>query len=453
MSAEEELQNLASGATWRLDKLSWMQDSVQNIKARTQRVRESIENGEWSGTSAGVAAAHLQAMEMTLANARSWLDRIDKTIPQHSEMIRQQAQSELDALPMGGLPSTVRDAIDRGQPEAMTPYGLIGLGTGPVGLAVASAFFQERREEEAQKALNRMRAFLTDRSDELDRTIRTGFDRVEPNDPNVNDQLTGDSDGTSSPVTGGPNPSVPPPVGRNPGGGGPTGTGPGSGGGGSGDVGGPVDPTGPNGPDGPNDPTLPQPLDPDWPPVITDPPPFDPDGPGSDGPGGQEDPNWTDTGQRPSVDSNLDGSAVRSGLGAAGLGAAGLAAGAKLAGAGGGNSGFGMGLGAVGPGGLGAAPAGAGLTGGGGLRGAAAAAGAGGSGGGSGASSNTAGSGRGARPGGMMMGGGAGGGAEKKSARSGLGGYIAPKLEDEGDCGPAARASRAGGRTPESDGS
>ncbi len=454
MSAEEELQNLASGATWRLDKLSWMQDSVQNIKARTQRVRESIENGEWSGTSAGVAAAHLQAMEMTLANARSWLDRIDKTIPQHSEMIRQQAQSELDALPMGGLPSTVRDAIDRGQPEAMTPYGLIGLGTGPVGLAVASAFFQERREEEAQKALNRMRTFLTDRSDELDRTIRTGFDRVEPNDPNVNDQLTGDSDGTSSPVTGGPNPSVPPPVGRNPGGGGPTGTGPGSGGGGSGDVGGPVDPTGPNGPDGPNDPTPPQPLDPDWPPVITDPPPFDPDGPGSDGPGGPEDPNWTDTGQRPSVDSNLDGSAVRSGLGAAGLGAAGLAAGAKLAGAGGGNSGFGMGLGAVGPGGLGAAPAGAGLTGGGGgLRGAAAAAGAGGSGGGSGASSNTAGSGRGARPGGMMMGGGAGGGAEKKSARSGLGGYIAPKLEDEGDGGPAARASRAGGRTPESDGS
>ncbi|MBS3183152.1 hypothetical protein [Leucobacter manosquensis] len=454
MSAEEELHHLASGASWHLDKLSWMQESLRNVKTRTQEVRESIENGEWSGTAASVAAAHLQAMELTLQNARSWLDDIEKIIPKHSELIRERAQQEIEALPMGGLPSTVRDAIDRGQPEAMTAYGLIGLGTGPVGVAVASAFFQERREEEARKAVDRMRKFVVERSEELDLAIRTGFDRVDPSDPNIKNQPTGDRDGTSSPVTGGPGPSVPPPVGRNPGGGGPTGTGPGSGGGGSGDVGGPVDPTGPNGPDGPNDPTLPQPLDPDWPPVITDPPPFDPDGPGSDGPGGPEDPNWTDTGQRPSVDSNLDGSAVRSGLGAAGLGAAGLAAGAKLAGAGGGNSGFGMGLGAVGHGGLGAAPAGAGLTGGGGgLRGAAAAAGAGGSGGGSGASSNTAGSGRGARPGGMMMGGGAGGGAEKKSARSGLGGYIAPKLEDEGDGGPAARASRAGGRTSESDGS
>ncbi|WP_206542600.1 hypothetical protein, partial [Leucobacter chromiiresistens] len=57
---------------------------------------------------------------------------------------------------------------------------------------------------------------------------------------------------------------------------------------------------------------------------------------------------------------------------------------------------------------------------------------------------------RGARPGGMMMGGGgAGGAAEKKSPKSGLGGYIAPKLEDEGDGGPAARASRAGSRTTE----
>ncbi len=49
----------------------------------------------------------------------------------------------------------------------------------------------------------------------------------------------------------------------------------------------------------------------------------------------------------------------------------------------------------------------------------------------------------------MMGGGGAGGAAEKKSPKSGLGGYIAPKLEDEGDGGPAARASRAGSRTTE----
>jgi hypothetical protein len=46
----------------------------------------------------------------------------------------------------------------------------------------------------------------------------------------------------------------------------------------------------------------------------------------------------------------------------------------------------------------------------------------------------------------MMMGGQGGASDSKKGAKNPGLGYIAPKLEDEGDGGPAAQASRAGRR-------
>jgi len=47
---------------------------------------------------------------------------------------------------------------------------------------------------------------------------------------------------------------------------------------------------------------------------------------------------------------------------------------------------------------------------------------------------------------GMMGGGGHGGGADKKTANTGLGGLIAPKLDDDAELGPRSAAAGAGGR-------
>lgn len=445
--AENALVKLANGVSWRMDNLGWMRAALTSTRTKVARVREAIQNGDWESLTADVAASHLAAYEATLGEADAWLEKLETLIPSHAAYVQEIAQAELSQLPMGGLPTAVRDAIDRGQPQAMTSYGLIALGTGPLGAAIASEFFESKRREAAENALIRVQTRISDFGDELLDAVARTFDEVTPElpkQPGEGPERKGPS-GPSTPGVG-TGPGAPSPSGWTPpGSGGPGGTsGPdGSGPGGNGSGPGGQQPSGPGGSQGPNDPPS---GGPDWPHVIADPPIVDPNRPGGDAPGSGDDPHWTDPGRRPSVDSSLDGSTMRSGLGAAGLGAAGLAAGAKLAGSGGGG-GLGLGLGAVGPGGLGAA--GGPAAGGGGLRGAAAAAGTGGS-GASNASSNSSGSGRGARPGGMMMGGGgAGGAAEKKSPKSGLGGYIAPKLEDEGDGGPAARASRAGSRATE----
>lgn len=46
----------------------------------------------------------------------------------------------------------------------------------------------------------------------------------------------------------------------------------------------------------------------------------------------------------------------------------------------------------------------------------------------------------------MMAGGGAGGGSDKKEKKSGLGGHIAPKLEDDEDFTAQSDSARAGSR-------
>jgi hypothetical protein len=174
---------------------------------------------------------------------------------------------------------------------------------------------------------------------------------------------------------------------------------------------------------------------------------------------------------------NGGGGGLGSGLAGGGGGAAALAA-AKLGGAGGAgrlglNGGGGAGsnganarLGAAGSGGAG------GRLGGGGLAGAGGTGGTGGAGAGarlggggllgssgSGATPGAAGAGgaaatsggSGARGGGMMGGGGGGGGGGDKEKRSGLGGFMAPKLEDEDDAAPRSTGASAGGRQPKSE--
>jgi hypothetical protein len=47
-----------------------------------------------------------------------------------------------------------------------------------------------------------------------------------------------------------------------------------------------------------------------------------------------------------------------------------------------------------------------------------------------------------------MMGGGGGGAGGDREKRSGLGGFMAPKLEDEDEAAPRSTGASAGGREP-----
>lgn len=433
-AAEDELVRLASGVNWRIDKLTHMQSALDALQGRAARVRDSIRNGHWEGDAAQAAEVQLSDIVKTFGRASRWVQQVHELIDHHSDEVRHEASAKLESLPTGDLPSAVRDAIDRGKPQPMAEYGIIGALAGPAGVITASLFFANQREERAKEAVTELRESIARKKDALEALIRVGFDPIakkKGRGPGGGGGPEGSGDGDF--VSGGPGISGGPGnLGGGPGVGGAPhlpgpGTHPGVPGPGPGsDVPGP-DPDGPPHPE--------RPPFPDEPPVRPEPP--NPgggpgEGPG-DGNGGPRNP-----GDGPSVDSGLDGTIGRTGLGAAGLGAVGLAAGAKIA-----SSGSGLGGVLGGASGLGQGIAGLGA--GGGLRGAATAAGAGGASGagagGSGASGSRAG-----RPGMMMGGGGGAAGSDKKGGKRGLGGYLAPKLEDEGDGGPAARASRAGGR-------
>ncbi len=428
--AEDELVRLASGVHWRIDKLTQMESSLEALERRVTTVSNAIENGKWEGHAALVAKSQLVAIAKTFAEASKWVHEVYVLIDDHSTAVQDAAEKKLNELPTGDLPSAVRDAIDRGRPQPMAQYGIIGALSGPAGMFTAGLFFANRRAEAAQEAVSELGDLVEEKRQALEALVARGFDPVPPEPvlvPIPGPQPGGPSGSQLGPGTGG------------------TGGGPGSLGGGPGVGGAPhlpgpgthpgvpgpgpgSDVPGPD-PDGPPNPG--RPPFPGEPPVRPEPPtPGGDPGPGGDGP--------RNPGDGPSVDSGLDGTIGRTGLGAAGLGAVGLAAGAKIA-----SSGSGLGGVLGGASGLGQGIAGLGA--GGGLRGAATAAGAGGASGagvgGSGASGSRAG-----RPGMMMGGGGGAAGSDKKGGKRGLRGYLAPKLEDEGDGGPAARASRAGGR-------
>lgn len=227
----------------------------------------------------------------------------------------------------------------------------------------------------------------------------------------------------------------------------------------------------PEGPGGTMDP-LPTPGGPGWPidevgmPTPVEPPRYVPGGPGGPAPGpggtipgpggGGYDPDWPQRG--PNVDSGSGGTIGNPGLTAGLLGGGAIAGGAALrwgkgAGAAGtqglgpgglggaGGTGGLLGSGAPGTGGAGS---GAGLPGGRGLAGNVPGGGAGGTTGlGAGSGSASGGSANGIMAGG---GAGAGGGSDRKGKRSGLGGHIAPKIEDDEDFVPQSDSARAGQR-------
>jgi hypothetical protein len=397
--------------------------------AEVSKVRKEIEAGKWRGDTAGVASEHLRAAKETFKNAQQWVGNIDRLLGEHNTQIREKAETLLAGLPDGGVPLAIVDAVRQGAKTVSTQYGVVPLPSITTGLGILHSLFSQGREREADKALVELTKFVEERKNELSDLLSKGFDVVKPK--------------PSEPIPEGP-------------------------------IGGPGGPGGKGGPGGPGGPGLP-PIPPPLPPRTK--PPTWPDSSrddDSDRRGGvdtrnnnkndrdprlppkppvdTEDERNRDRGwdtdddhnrsldnrevRGPSVDSHLTGSTMRNSLGAAGLGAAGLAAGVKLAG---GSAGLAGGIG----GGVGLA---AGLGGGGlgGLQGAAAAK-ASGSAAGAGANTNASGA-RGAGKPGMMMGGQGGASDSKKGAKNPGLGYIAPKLEDEGDGGPAAQASRAGRR-------
>ena len=422
ISNERQLEELAFGEDWNLDHLGGLISSIARVQERISETVTQLSE-KWTGAAAATAIARLNVHQRNLGKFRSMLFEAQNLITGIGEFAcsadcansrrSSEASRKLQELPSGVVPQFVHDAVNQGKTIEVPFFGTVDLNRGVEDLA--NSLGAGREAAAAQKLLE-MRVIIEGEMDKLQNLHVTYESIPEPDGGSQTPEsfdLAGIGGSPGARGTGGGVPGFP--GGVFPGGpnvpGGPGGPGDNGNGGGGNNGGG----TG-------TDPNLPEFH---WDPPVVD-PPYDPNNPGSGG-GGGNDGAGGGSGSRPSVDSSLDGSAVRSGLGAAGLGAAGLAAGARLA-AGAGGSGAGGGLGQ----GL------AGLTGG--LRGAAAAAGTGG--GGAGAASAA----RGARPGGMMMGGGAGGSEKKQAKKSGLGGYIAPHLDDEGDGGPAADASRAGSR-------
>lgn len=429
---ERILEQLAFGNDWKLDNISRLISAVDSVQQKLQNLTEALPS-QWQGEAADLAIARYRVHNTNLGKYRDALFKIQSLVTGMGESFcaatcanttrATEAQRLLSSLPSGIVPSWVHDKVNQGASVEVAGFGKVDLNSGTEWLSNA---FSKERAEAAERAVKEMQGIIAAEAsllkveltyDPLPVNLNTGETEEVP--PFVTSGSGGPTAGSVYPGfpggTGGlysPNlsggsvwPDGSGGNGDGSGGGSGSGNGPGSGSGGGEGSGG-------NGSGG--------------------------SGSGSGGNGGG-------SGTRgPSVDSNLDGSAggggLRPALGAAGLGAVGLAAGAKIAsGSGSGLSGLGGAFGgAGGAGGVGA--------GGGGLRGAAAAAGNGGAGSGAAGANAAAGAAKGGRPGGMMMGGGgAGGSNDKKGKRAGLG-YIAPTLEDEGDGGPAANASRGGSR-------
>jgi hypothetical protein len=426
---EQELRRIESIGEWRIDRVESLSTNLQELVGTLGRLMSDL---GWSGSSATAAGNTIDDIRRHSMHIIKTTDALHKNV-NAANAIREATVARSQNLPSTFIPQWVHDAAKTGgeQFEFMGWYfdgvaGSIGLIENMVG---------NNREREAAAALETYREQLPDKD-----AIDLGRLVLEPPIPG------------HSPSENIPEPPAPG-GGRIP---------PGGGGGGGGDYGrptyvggGPVRPPAPDDvtppqpppvrppvlPPDPEPPTGgPFPRPPDYPyPVPDDPGPGVIPGPVTGGPGGVGGPGG--------------GGGIGVGVGA-GVGAGAVAAGVglKAAGIGGGAMGF-AGAGA-GAGGAARPVAGGGLLGGGGAQAAGGgrpgAAGAGAAGGrGSGMLGN-----QGAAGGGRVAGGGAGGRDDetKRQQGRGLGGPIAPSLEDDGDYVPRAEGTRAGGRDELNDG-
>lgn len=442
---EAELNRIRALSDSIIPKTSALFNALNSLDSALAKVRLS---DSWTGSAAEHATADIDEIRTKFTHIRDIVDTIDSAVDAGNEARRTAASAE--------LPSASVDPFwaNAAKGASFVIHPVLGPLAADRALDVIGDFLGNQREKAARKIVENVEKSLVDPTRELNTAskelTRVGF--IESSDERIDDGPTGgpevDAPRIGSPgVGGGPSGSAPGVRGYQP----PTG--------GVGEYQPPV-------PTSPTEPTLPGgPGTGGWHPV--DPGgdgPGLPGGPSVDHPGGgvlPGGPGGSGGGYPVGPGGGLlpGGSAGGGGLGGivgGGAGAAAIAASSKIAG-------FGS-MGGLGGSGLGTA-SGAGLKAGGGLLGNSAfgvaggvggvggttgAGGVGGVGGVGGAGAAGAGSsgaaGAGGRPGMGMMGGAGGADGEEKAKRSGLGGPIAPKLEDDEEVGPRAKGARAGSR-------
>lgn len=439
---EDELRALTSMPAFSDPQLQDRITAVVELRKALKAVREIP---GWSGESVGNAQGLLDRMEGNANRIEAELTAMRSRLTAAASATSAAAGAALNRLPSASAEGFLADA---GRNLSGITDGWGALDTGEM-VAQEEARLAAERETAAMNELAKIRSTLAGQaaSQFKDGPARDNADTSSVPLPVI------DVDGIDSRV---------PPVGSN----GPSATypsgGPSGSGQGGGQGGGPSD-IGRGG-------FVPAPYDPTFPtnPTYPDPTYPDPTGPGN---GGNDDPSVDSpgVGVLPSLPGTVPGGigggpggggllpgggGPGSGLiGAGGAGAAGAAAllgtrSAALGGISGGGSGMFKPGGSLGSGIGGAAAGGRGLLG---MQGAAGTPGGGmlgggaaGSASGSGSTSGSAAGGRSMGPG--MMGGGAAGDEEKRAQRSGLGGPIAPKLEDDAETGPRSRSAQAGSR-------
>ncbi len=446
---ENRLRNLAHGGeSWDLPAQEELDAALESLRPVLRRA--ATDHG-LTGESGIAASESLSEAAKEAARLKNYLVQVKSYVARANEL-RRDAATRLQELGSGGL-TPEQEALVRGAATGATiPLGPISIIAGEGAVQAANWFFGNRRESQAQKAVEE----ISDRLDGL-----TAPEPLEPPPP-VGPGGTAYDGPEYQPVP------VPPPGNRsfenypnfnvNPMDQGS----PGSGGAGAVIVPVPGQPPvlvpQPPGTTTPTPPVFPTPTTPTTPTVPT-PPDLTPDGPisgGVPGPGTQVPSPGGLGGGTGGLTSGLiagaGGAAALGGLGRAaaagglgrlgGLGGLGGLAGAGGAGGVGGAGGAG-GLGRAGgmAGGLTANAGGAGAGTGGGMLGAR-------GGGATGAVGAGADGGVG-RGGTAMMGGGgapAGAGGRSEKRGRGLGGPIAPKIEDDEDFGPRSENAGAGGR-------
>lgn len=454
---EDELVAITQAPPWEAPNLRSLEIALGALERALGDLSQT-DPDKWSGAAAQKAADAFDELRQRYGKVKAALADVRDAV-NIANAARSRASEAVGGLPSGEVPSYVHQAVAAAQ--AAGEHHVVIKGYAYVADKAVSFFddlLGHNREKEAQAALAALKDELAPEQQKLKdarERIKSAMSSrwaLDDSDSSAKDQDSPDM------VPGGPYPLPPLPRVPSPGPIRPPG-----------EFSGPNPVPDPRTIDGPDftDP-IPNPGGPGWPPEVglpspAEPPRYGPGGPGTPspgtGPGSGTGPYWP--GQGPDVDSGSAGSIGSPGLTAGMLGGGALAGGAALrwasgagaAGAGGAGAGGAGGAGGIlgsgGVGGAGAQAGGSGMLAGGrglagGLPGNAAGAGSG-----AGASSGSgagAGAGAGAR-GGMMAGApGAGGDSGRKDQRSGLGGHIAPKLEDDEDFVPQSDSARAGSR-------
>ncbi|MEV7610639.1 hypothetical protein AB0N61_14245 [Microbacterium sp. NPDC089320] len=445
--------------------------AVTNAFTSLERALSAVRLSEfWEGESAKGATADIDEIRSKVTSILRIVEAVDSAVVEGNSTRREVAAAE--------LPSASIDPFwaNAAKGASFVVHPVLGPLAADKALGAIGDFLGNQREEAAREVVEKVETSLSEPTTKLIEASRAmnEVDYRSSKGPAENDDSTNDSEIDSLRIDS-------PDIGRGPSGYVPGGGGyqPGGGGGGVGEYV-PPTPTNPTFPDYPTSPTYPGGPE-DW--------EYDPDGPGGPGDTGVDDPSvdfpgggvlpggpgtggggGTGGGYPLHPGSTLPGGGIGGGAGSGigglvggGAGAAAIAAGSKIAGIGsmgtlggsalGGSSGAGQRtggglLGKSGVGGVGARGAGgfgSGVGGPGGVGGGVGGVGTG-AGGAGGAAGSSGAAGSGMRPGMGMMGGAAGADEEEKAKRSGLGGPIAPKLEDDEERGPRAKGAQAGSR-------